>query len=111
MAADLPNTAALWKIDPKGACLIKSVELHAPLLQLGAKLHSSQLANIESDHAELSARYEFECASAQRPPMDRDVFFFNRFARVYRMRMQLVTPQRQKQEVLRKPQRKVALPI
>ncbi len=96
------KAAALFVTDAAAKCSLSTAEVHAPVLEPGAKPAA------KGEHADLDASYEFNCAQ---PGEIRglDVGLFDAYKRIQRIDVQVVGPTGQSKVVLKRPMRSVKL--
>jgi hypothetical protein len=102
--AALRDAAALWRIDPAAGCTPGEVVLTAAVLGLGAPA----AAEAKDGHADLEARWDFDCRDGARTGFV-EHGLFGAFARMGRLEVQAVTPRGQMKVTLRKPAGRIAL--
>lgn len=102
--AALRDAAALWRIDPAAGCTPGEVVLTSAVLGLGAPA----AAEARDGHAELEARWDFDCRDGTRTGFV-EQGLFAAFARMGRLEVQAVTPRGQMKATLRKPSTRIAL--
>jgi Protein of unknown function (DUF2796) len=91
----------MFAVDPAAQCRLSGVELSSAALRLG------DAKAAQSDHADLEAVYSFECADAAKAAhIDTGLF---EFARLQRLRVQVVTPKAQLERELKRPARRIVL--
>ncbi len=100
--AKLRAGAALFRIDPAAGCTLAKVTLVSPTLGLGGT------ASDKEGHADLDARFEFDCKAGNRAGFV-EVGLFDAFAALKRIELQVVTPKGQLKATLVKPASRVAL--
>lgn len=100
----LRDAAALWRIDPAAGCTPGEVVLTSAVLGLGAPA----AAEAKDGHADLEARWDFDCRDGARTGFV-EHGLFGAFARMSRLEVQAVTPRGQMKVTLRKPAGRIAL--
>jgi hypothetical protein len=105
--AALRQPDLLFRIDPASQCTPQGVELTAPRLGLGGTAPAADAAGAGGEHADLQARYAFECRG--RPPAFVEVGLFEAFRRLSRIDVQWVTPKAQGKASLKRPAKRVEL--
>jgi hypothetical protein len=100
--ARLRAGAALFRIDPAAGCTLAKVTLVSPALGLGGT------ASDKEGHADLDARFEFDCKAGNRAGFV-EVGLFDAFTALKRIELQVVTPKGQLKATLVKPASRVAL--
>lgn len=94
----------LFRIDSAAGCTLGKVTLQAPVLGLGTATPAAG----KSEHADLNARFEFNCQAGQRASF-LEVELFTAFPRMKRVNLQLVLPRGQMKASLLRPATRVAL--
>jgi hypothetical protein len=110
MLARLRSGGALFKIDAAAQCTLIKAEVTAPVLEAAGKAPVAATAAkaAESDHADLSASYEYTCAQPlQLRTLELDLF--DAFKRMQRIEVQVAGAQGQSKMTLRRPARTVKL--
>lgn len=105
--AALRQPDVLIRIDPESRCTPKGVELTAPKLGLGGTPAAAGAGGAGDEHADLQARYAFECLG--RAPAFVEVGLFEAFRRLSRIDVQWVTPKAQGKASLKRPAKRVEL--
>lgn len=101
----------LFGTDPAAQCTLARAEVHAPVLEPGAKGEAPRAgAKVApaDQHADLRASLQYRCAQ---PQMLRalDVGLFDAFGRIRRIEVQVAGPRGQSKLTLRRPARSVPL--
>jgi len=99
--ARMRDGASLFRLDAAAQCVLRSVEVSAPVLEQPA-------AKNPDGHADLEASYVFRCAQPARLAQ-LEVLLFDVFRRVDRIEVQAALPQGQRKAVLRKTARRLPL--
>lgn len=102
--AALRDAAALWRIDPAAGCTPGEVVLLSAPLGLGG----TSAAPAKGEHADLEARWDFDCRDGTRTGFV-EHGLFAAFARLNRLDVQAVTSRGQMKATLRKPAHRIAL--
>jgi hypothetical protein len=100
--AKLRAAATLFRIDPAAGCTLAKVTLVSPALGLGGT------APDKEGHADMDARFEFDCKAGNRAGFV-EVGLFDAFAALKRIELQVATPKGQLKATLVKPASRVAL--
>jgi hypothetical protein len=101
--ARLEAGAQLLRVDPAAGCRLAGVELVSAALKLGP----AEAAPSRAEHADLEARYRFDCTDAARAAWI-DVGLFD-FKRLVRLQVQLATPKGQFRRDLERPAVRIVL--
>jgi hypothetical protein len=96
----LRNAAALFRIDSAAGCSVHTVELQAPVLE--------GTTDSKSGHADVHGRYEFNCKAGAKAGHV-ELGFFDAFAGLRRLELQVVTPRGQLKARLTRPTSRLAL--
>lgn len=96
------KAAALFVTDAAAKCSLSTAEVHAPVLEPGAKPAA------KGEHADLDASYEFNCAQPGEL-RSLEVGLFDAYKRIQRIDVQVVGPKGQSKETLKRPARSVKL--
>ena len=96
------DAAALFRPDAAAGCTLSRIEID------GQALEPLRPGLEENEHADLDARYEFQCTAPDRLAT-LDVALFERFARMNRIDVQVAGVQGQSRQTLRRPAREVKL--
>ena len=100
----LRDGGRLFRIDPATGCTLAKVELASAALKLG----DAAAAPAPEGHADLEARFDFDCKQGGRAASV-EVGLFEAFKRLQRLDLQLATPRGQMKAVLQRPASRVAL--
>jgi Protein of unknown function (DUF2796) len=92
----------LFAADAAAQCTLSQAEVQAPVLEADAK------AAAKDEHADLDARYEFNCAQPAEL-RSLDVGLFDAYKRIQRIDVQVAGPKGQSKLTLRRPARSVKL--
>ncbi len=101
----------LFAADAGAQCQLTQAEVSAPVLEPGAKPAAKPApapSPKDGEHADLEARYTFQCAQ---PGQLRtlDLGLFDAYKRIQRIHVQVAGPKGQSKVTLRRPARSVAL--
>jgi hypothetical protein len=105
MVASLRAPSGLFAIDPAAGCKPGAVRLDSAALQLGRP----DPAERQAGHADLDARFEFDCADASRAGFV-DTTLLASFAGIQRIAVQIASNRGQRQVTLARPMSRIALP-
>jgi len=105
MVATLRASSRLFAIDPAAGCKPGAVQLDSASLQLGKPDPAEQQAG----HADLDARFEFDCTDAGRAGFV-DTTLLASFAGIQRIAVQIASNRGQRQAALTRPMSRIALP-
>ena len=100
----LRDGGRLFRIDPAAGCTLAKVELASAALKLG----DAAAAPAPEGHADLEARFDFDCKQGGRAASV-EVGLFEAFKRLQRLDLQLATPKGQMKAALQRPASRVAL--
>ena len=98
--------AALFAADAGALCTLSKAEVRAPVLEPVA--NPATRASGKDEHADLDARYEFNCAKPDEL-RSLDIGLFGAFKRIQRIDVQVVGPKGQVKVTMKRPAHKVRL--
>ncbi|HKW84194.1 MAG TPA: DUF2796 domain-containing protein [Burkholderiaceae bacterium] len=105
MVATLRASSRLFAIDPAAGCKPGAVQLDSAALQLG----TPDPAELQAGHADIDARFEFDCTDAGRAGFV-DTTLLAGFAAIQRVAVQIASNRGQRQLTLTRPMSRIALP-
>lgn len=104
----MTDAAALFKPDAAAQCALMTVSLESAALQATAPAAGKD-ADKESEHADLDANYEFNCAHPDKLTVI-EIGLFDAFKRLQKIKVQMASSKGQSKQTLKRPDKLVKLP-